>query len=242
MLLASAPVIEPISSGVISNYGPLAGCLDQHIHGQSCGTATAAILAQAANQSSVLVVVDAALPQELEAHQDAFFLEASALKTIEALPFPPPVPSPPLPCALRSAAQQCQLPPAPKAGTCYTLGTELCGLCEITSKVSTWHIIMQCGAGGDPSTVIADYADSAGWAGQTGNHFGGLRSMDVPCTQIRLEYVKSQTPVSKSTFAMVARASHKRTEACASRCRLRFPTPGCCHSQPSVIPTGGTSR
>ena len=192
MLLASAPVIEPVTSEVVSNYGPLAGCLDQHIRGQSCGTATAAILAQAANQSGVLVVVDAALPQELEAHQDAFFLEASALKTIEALSFPPPPSSPPLPCELRSADKQCQLPPPPKAGTCYKLGTELCGLCEITSKVSTLHIIMQCGAGGDPGAVIADFADSAGWAGKFGDRFGGLRSLDVPCAQIRLECVKLQ--------------------------------------------------
>jgi hypothetical protein len=191
MLLASAPVRETITNALISNYGPLAGCLEQHYRGGTCGTSTAAILAQVTtnqSNSSVLVVMDAALPQGLEAHQDAFFLESSALTAIEALPFPPPRPSPPLPCELRPASQQCVLPPAPPAKTCYKLGTELCGLCEITSKTPLWHIVMQCGAAGDPGSVIADYADAGGWAGQFGDRFGGLRRPDVPCTQIRLEY------------------------------------------------------
>ena len=188
MLLASAPVIDPLTKQVISNYGPLAGCLDQQFAGGACGTATAAILAQASSSNqSVLVVVDAALPQALEPHQDAFFLESKALAAIAALPFPPPPPSPPLPCELSRAAQ-CVMPAAPVAGSCYTLGTELCGLCEITSDVPSWHILMQCGTGPNPNTVIADYAVGGGWAGQYGNHFGGLLAQDVGCTKVRLEY------------------------------------------------------
>jgi hypothetical protein len=186
MLLASAPVIDPLTKQDISNYGPLAGCLDQHLAGGPCGTATAAILAQATNvNQSVLVVVDAALPQGLESHQDAFFLESKALTAIAALPFPPPVPPPPLPCEL-SHTEQCVLPAETKAtaGSCYTLGAELCGLCEIRGRSSAQSVNMHC----DGGTVMADYAVGGGWAGAYGDRFGGLRPSNLGCTKIRLEY------------------------------------------------------
>lgn len=73
MVLASAPVLEPISGQTISNYGPLAGCIAGHITASmNCGTNTSAILAQAAAHN-IMVVVDASLPANLEAHQDAYF-------------------------------------------------------------------------------------------------------------------------------------------------------------------------
>ena len=198
MLLASAPVIDPLTKQVISNYGPLAGCLDQPFAGGACGTATAAVLAQASSSNqSVLVVVDAALPQALEPHQDAFFLESKALAAIAALPFPAATAVRRRCRASSRAAAQCVMPPAPAAGSCYTLGTELCGLCEITSAtVPPWHgqHAMRCARGTsngvrDGGTVIADYAVGGGWAGAVRQPTSVACSpQDVGCTKVRLEY------------------------------------------------------
>lgn len=188
MVLASAPVIDPISGQSISNYGPLAGCGSFG----NCATNTSAILAQAA-EHHILVVVDASLPADLEAHQDAYFDESVALKRISALPFPPPPPlppPPPPPCGSLQANQTCTLSPPLRAasdgdaGDCYTLGRELCGLCEISGAQG--RIVMQC----NPSdgSVIADYWKvGGGWAGAYGTMFGHMAASNVPCTKIRVD-------------------------------------------------------
>lgn len=191
MVLVSAPVIEPVSGQAISNYGPLAGCVGK------CGTNTSAILAQAATVPNVLVVVDASLPADLDAHQDAYFQESMALTRISALPFPPPPPlppPPPPPCGSAKNNQTCVLSPTSPlaagpgdARNCYTLGRELCGLCEIRGGGQE-KIVMQCNP--QTSEVIADYwkpGTGGGWAGAYGSKFGHLGAGNVPCTKIRLD-------------------------------------------------------
>jgi|EP01049_Picozoa_sp_SAG25_P009046 hypothetical protein len=182
MVLVSAPVIERVSAHLVSIYGPLASCTDK------CATGTAAILAQATAHHA-LVVVDAALPGDLEAHQDAYFDESVALENISRLPFPPPPPPPPPPCGSVGSNHTCVLPRlsglTDDDSSCYALGTEVCGLCEISGK-DQQRIVMQCNP--DNGEVIADYwKRGGGWAGAYGNMFGHLPAADIPCTKIRLE-------------------------------------------------------
>jgi hypothetical protein len=126
MVLAASPVAEAVASTHLSNYGPLAHCATT-----ACGPATAAILARAAAHGA-LVVIDASLPGSLEAHSDAFYLEAKALTAIEAMPFPSPAPRAPPPPPF------CKIPPppppAPGAANCYKLGTWVCGMCNVFGK------------------------------------------------------------------------------------------------------------
>ena len=104
-------------------------------------------------------------------------------------PPPPPLPPPPPPPCGEVQNQTCTLPlpshaAGDAAGDCYTLGRELCGLCEISGAQE--RIVMQC----NPSdgSVIADYWKVAGgWAGAYGNKFGHMVASDVPCTKIRLD-------------------------------------------------------
>lgn len=112
------------------------------------------------------------------------------MTAIAALPFPPLPPPPPPPCGSVGTNRTLCSTPTPPAGSCYKLGTELCGVCIITGNAGQ-EIVMQC----NPTTglIIADYCKSpstthcGGWAGADGDFFGHLPAVNLPCTSIRLD-------------------------------------------------------